>query len=280
MAFEENPLSLSIPDPAFQSWLREVREHLMDEADDGDGQERERGKKRGVGLLWRRGSGGGGGRRGSSSSRSVHSAEHSISSRSSMPPPVGATSAMTTRDGFSFGSLWSIVDDLTYQDLTRSPCSWTDEFLSDGTVPTGGGGETSTSTSSPSYSSYSWPIDWEEAKLRLQINLRKFMGNYLVITLLVLLSVLCRKPIALLGLGFLMWVWGSFHSYVLRQRLDPQKTLYKGLRGMLWILTWVVALYCKLNVALMMSGFISLLFVGAHGSFRKLSPSSKVGRRR
>lgn len=74
----------------------------------------------------------------------------------------------------------------TVEDLLKKPVSWTAEFFDCGLGP----GET-----------YSWPRSIAQAKLRMEENLKRYMGNYLILIAIVFIIFLYVHPAHILFLS-------------------------------------------------------------------------------
>lgn len=71
--------------------------------------------------------------------------------------------------------IFSVFDCLAVEDLLKKPVPWTGEFFDCGFGP----GET-----------YSWPRSISQAKLRMDENIRRYIGNYIILVAIVFLILL------------------------------------------------------------------------------------------
>jgi len=83
---------------------------------------------------------------------------------------------------------------LTVEDLLKKPVSWTEEFFDCGSGP----GDT-----------YSWPRSISQAKLRMDENLRRYIGNYVILVVIVFLIFMYQTPMALVGIIAVVVVWDT-----------------------------------------------------------------------
>ncbi|URD74776.1 PRA1 family [Musa troglodytarum] len=167
MAFASNPLSLSVSEPAFEAWLRDTG--YLEILDDR-----------------------------------AASADHSPSSSSSSsvpdPPlrprtsaPAAGRSGLAARAFSSMRTLASLFTlnpfaKLTPEDLSGGTPSWTLEFI-------GVAG------------SYSWPAGSAQARMRVQENVRRYVRNYALLSVIVFACTLYKMPVSLLGLIACLVLW-------------------------------------------------------------------------
>lgn len=144
MAFAANPLSLSVPEPAFETWLRDTGYlEILDERTTAASLDAS-----------------------PSSSSDIHR------SRITAPGGDASTAASTVASWTStfFRTLFSLLTlnafaKLTPDDFSGGTPSWTLEFI--------GGAE-----------SYSWPAGPSQARMRVQENVRRYARNYAFLSLL------------------------------------------------------------------------------------------------
>ncbi|KAJ7283052.1 hypothetical protein O6H91_Y350800 [Diphasiastrum complanatum] len=209
MAFLVNPLSLCIPQSAFEAWLRE-RGYL--EILDKCGLDQAR-----------------------------------MAGQSSF----AACCKLLTTNPFA---------NLTMEDLCQKPVPWTDEFFDCGLGPR---------------ETYSWPVSVTQIKLRMEENLRRYTGNYLVLTLVVFLCFLYKVPLAFLGLVSLLGLWATIRKYIYKWGLQRQSVWF----GLLLLLgntaTAIIVIYCKIGTVLFWTGVCSFLVLVTHSCFRRITPSRR-----
>ncbi|KAG1359009.1 PRA1 family protein H [Cocos nucifera] len=168
MAFFSNPLSLSVPEPAFETWLRDTGYlEILDE------------------------------RTTAASLDPFPSSSSSDLLRSRITSSGGAATTATSNaaswTSTFFRTLFSLLTLNAFAKLTPddfsggTPC-WTLEFI--------GGAE-----------SYSWPAGPSQARMRVQENVRRYARNYAFLSLLFFACSLYRMPISLLGLLASLGLW-------------------------------------------------------------------------
>ncbi|XP_073100422.1 PRA1 family protein H isoform X2 [Elaeis guineensis] len=167
MAFFSNPLSLSVPEPAFETWLRDTGYlEILDERTAA-----------------------------ASLDPSPSSSSDLLRSRITAPGGAATTATSTAASWTStfFRTLFSLLTlnafaKLTPDDFSGRTPSWTLEFI--------GGAE-----------SYSWPAGPSQARMRVQENVRRYARNYAFLSLLFFACSLYRMPISLLGSLASLGLW-------------------------------------------------------------------------
>lgn len=150
---------------------------------------------------------------------------------------------------------------LTVDDLMKKPVSWTGEFFDCGFGP----GET-----------YSWPRSISQAKLRMDENIRRYTGNYVVLVAIVFLILLYQMPMALLGIISVILVWDTLRRAGDEWGLERNGYRYRALACVGNTVTVVLMVYCKIALALFWAGIASLLVVTAHSCLRRITPAKVV----
>uniref|UniRef100_A0A7I4ELT2 PRA1 family protein n=1 Tax=Physcomitrium patens TaxID=3218 RepID=A0A7I4ELT2_PHYPA len=206
MAFNENPLSLSLSETAFEAWLRD-NGHL--ETIDRTGLDH-------------------------------HLRFPTQSSFKELSKAVKSNPFMT----------------LTLDDLLKKPVPWTGEFFDCGFGP----GET-----------YSWPRSIAQAKLRMDENIRRYTGNYVILVAVVYFILLYQMPLALVGIIALILVWDSLRRAGDEWGLDRNGYGYRTLAFVGNGVTLVLMVYCKIALALFWAGIVSLLVVVVHSCLRRIT---------
>ncbi|XP_019154144.1 PREDICTED: PRA1 family protein H isoform X2 [Ipomoea nil] len=185
MVFSANPLSLSVPEPAFETWLRDSGYLEIVDQRTSD--------------LHRL----------SSSSAAVTS-----SSSSAAAPSTTASSAIS--NGFfvlffsNVGTLLSLFtfnpfSKLATSDFSGDTPSWTLKFFG-------------------SCQSYSFPSSPAQARLRVHENVKRYARNYASLSILFFACSLYQMPLALVGLLSCIALWDLFNLYGGRFGLDQYPT--------------------------------------------------------
>ena len=147
---------------------------------------------------------------------------------------------------------------LTVSDLRKPAKPWREFFASDFL-----------------FRSYRFPRSLFEARLRLDGNVFEFFGNYRALGFVFAGCVLWREPRALLG-GYALyelWRWVEAHDDARESRGRKVRNVCAG------IVSWVVALYAKVSLAVAYAILVTATFVVAHGSTRKRdAPAPDWGR--
>ncbi|KAJ3698227.1 hypothetical protein LUZ61_001932 [Rhynchospora tenuis] len=238
MSFAPNPLSLTVSDPAFESWLRDSG-HLYT-----------------LDTLP------------ASSSSSAPSASPSRSSSSNKPTPTPtptSTSSSQSRLSFFLSSLRTLATIITINplaklevgDLAGPTPSWTRDFI-------GGPGN------------YSWPVESPQARLRVQENVRRYAKNYMYLSLLFFTCCLYRMPISLSGLLACLGFWEGVRLCIKRWEMEEKyPVLRQVMVNVALIITAMVLYICNLQFALFYAMGLSYAAMLIHASLRKLTPLSK-----
>ncbi|CAM6101648.1 unnamed protein product [Calypogeia fissa] len=145
---------------------------------------------------------------------------------------------------------------LTIEDFCNSPVSWTGEFFDCGLGPR---------------ETYSYPRSLIQAKLRMEDNVKRYTGNYLVLALIIFLCFLYKMPLAFLGILSCLALWDTLRVYINSRglRLDSFQCRCLQLFGNL--ATMFVLVYCKAAVAVTLAGLTSLLVVILHSALRRIT---------
>jgi len=147
---------------------------------------------------------------------------------------------------------------LTAEDLLKKPVSWTDEFFDFG------------------FDSYSWPRSISQAKLRMDENIRRYIGNYVILVAIVFLILLYQMPLALVGIASVVLVWDTLRRAGDEWGLDRNGIRYRALAFVGNSVTLVMMVYCKIALALFWAGLASLLVVTVHSCLRRITPPKFV----
>ncbi|CAN8326132.1 unnamed protein product [Cochlearia groenlandica] len=241
MSFSPNPLSLSVPDPAFESWLR----------DSGY-----------LELLDHR----------TSVSAAASSVSASSSSSGAAPSSASDDVVSSITNGL-FASLLSQIVTLSSL-LTINPFSKlsADDFSGDTPPWTTGFFGTC--------ESYSLPSSSQQAKMRAHENIKRFARNYATLFIVFFACALYQMPLALVGLLASLAIWELFKYCSDRWRFDRNPSARKLLIGIGQCATAVLLTFLNVQMALFSAVAISYSVMILHAGFRKLTPSKKPSRGR
>ncbi|KAF2915212.1 PRA1 family protein H isoform X2 [Oryza sativa Japonica Group] len=235
-SFKPNPLSLSVPDPALDRWLRDSGYlDILDSSASASA---------------------------SASTSSSPSATTTTAAASSTSTLINPTSAAAAVLAFA-RTLASVLAlnpfaRLSTTDLAAPTPSWSLAFLGP-----------------PGAASYSWPPTSTQARLRVQENVRRYARNYAALSILVFACCLYRMPMALLGMLAILIVWESVRYCRERWGLATRAPgVGQFLLHSAQIATAVLVYVCSLQFALVYAIGLSYAVMMLHASFRKLTPSS------
>ncbi|KAF5776997.1 putative prenylated rab acceptor PRA1 [Helianthus annuus] len=234
MAFSANPLALSVPDPTFESWLRDsgYLEVLDQRTSD----------------LHR-------------ISTTTTATATSSNSATADPPPV----ATAVSSGFfllnvlnHIGILLSLItinpfSKLTNEDFARDTPPWTLGFVG-------------------SFDSYSFPSSRSQARMRVTENNKRYCRNYFTLFIVFFACSLYQIPIALAGLVSSLALWDLFAYCSKRWGLDNHPVTRECLLRLLQCATAVVIFVCNVQTAIIYALAVSYAVMMLHASFRKLTP--------
>ncbi|ESQ54517.1 hypothetical protein EUTSA_v10026112mg [Eutrema salsugineum] len=241
MAFSPNPLSLSVPDPAFESWLR----------DSGY-----------LELLDHR----------TSAAAAAATASTSSSSSAAAPSSSSDDVVSSITSGF-FASLLSRLVTLSSL-LTINPFSKlsADDFSGDTPPWTTGFFGTC--------DSYSFPSSSQQARMRVHENIKRFARNYATLFIVFFACALYQMPLALVGLLASLALWELFKYCSDRWKFDRHPSVRKLLIGIGQCATAVLLTFLNVQMALFSALAVSYSVMLLHAGFRKLTPSKKPSRGR
>ncbi|MCL7028423.1 hypothetical protein MKW94_024564 [Papaver nudicaule] len=250
MLFSANPLSLSVPEPAFESWLRDSGYlEILDE--------------RTTNLD----------RHSSSSSnnqsdRKTTTITASNTTKSSSASTVISTSTISyTLFALTFSYLSIIFSlftlnpfaKLTTDDFSGNTPSWTVGFIG-------------------SVDSYSFPSTPSQAKLRVHENIKRYARNYATLLVLFFACSLYQMPLSLLGLISGLALWDGVRYCSDRWNLEEYPSLRLTLVRFAQCATAVI-LYCSsVQIATFWAIAVGYAVMLMHASLRKLSPSKQPAR--
>uniref|UniRef100_A0A5B6YY48 PRA1 family protein n=1 Tax=Davidia involucrata TaxID=16924 RepID=A0A5B6YY48_DAVIN len=196
MVFSSNPLSLSVPEPAFESWLRDSGYlEILDQ-------------------------------RTSDLHRLTSSSTSTPSSSDHRHTATSTNSATTITNGFFLpafsylGTLLSLFTlnpfaKLTTDDFSGETPSWTLAFIG-------------------FCDSYSFPSSPSQARLRVHENVKRYARNYASLFILFFACSLYQMPLALVGLISSLALWDLFRFCGDRWGLDRYPVILQSL-GITWL---------------------------------------------
>ncbi|KAI3712075.1 hypothetical protein L1987_70624 [Smallanthus sonchifolius] len=237
MAFSANPLALSVPDPTFESWLRDsgYLEILDQRTSD----------------LHR-----------ISTAAAAAAATVTNSNSTTADPPSVATAV---NGGFflsnvlnQIGILLSLLtinpfSKLTNEDFSRDTPPWTLGFIG-------------------YLDSYSFPSSRSQARMRVTENNKRYCRNYFTLFIIFFACSLYQLPIALVGLVSSLALWDLFAYCVKRWGLDNHPVARECLLRLVQCATAVIAFACSVQTAVLYALGVSYAVMMVHASFRKLTP--------
>ncbi|KAK9152832.1 hypothetical protein Sjap_000312 [Stephania japonica] len=240
MTFSANPLSLSVPEPAFESWLRDSG--YLEILDD---------------------------RTAALDRRSSAAANNTSSTAASTSSSRYTTTTTTTRSVLSvvFAHLTTLLSlftlnpfaKLSAEDFSGDTPSWTAAFIGDS-------------------GSYSVPSSPAQARLRVHENVKRYARNYSTLFIVFFACSLYQIPVALLGSISSLVLWDLFRLGCEKWGLDGYPSSRQLLIRLVQCATAVV-LYCS-NVQLAFFCAVAIVYAVMilHASLRKLSPLKQPSR--
>ncbi|KAJ4871550.1 PRA1 family protein H [Raphanus sativus] len=245
MAFSPNPLSLSVPDPAFESWLRDSG--YLD-------------------LLDHRTSA-------AAAAAAAPASSSSSSSAAAAAPSSASDDVVSSITGGFFASLLSRLVTVSSL-LTINPFSKlsADDFSGD-TPPwtTGFFG---------ACGSYSFPSSSQQARMRVHENIKRFARNYATLFIVFFACALYQMPLALVGLLASLALWELFKYCSDRWKFDRHPSARRLVIGIGQCATAVLLTFLNVQMALFSALAVSYSVMLLHAGFRKLTPSKKPSRGR
>ncbi|KAJ8561038.1 hypothetical protein K7X08_027228 [Anisodus acutangulus] len=251
MAFSANPLSLSVPEPVFESWLRDTGYlEILDQ--------------RTTDLH-----------RHSSSTSTTTTTAAATSSDVSVTNSAAAAAVSISNGVFvlifsRIGTLLSLFTlnpfaKLTSDDFSGNTPSWTLKFVG-------------------SLDSYSFPSSPTQARLRVHENVKRYARNYASLFVLFFACSLYQKLLALVGLISCLALWDVLKLCGDRWGLEERPVIKQSLIRIAQCATAVILFCTNVQMALISAIVVSYAVMILHSSFRRLTPSkqstSKDGNRR
>lgn len=237
--FDPNPLSLSVPEPEFESWLR----------DSGY-----------LEILDQR-------------STDLHRLSTAAKPSNSAATPSDSASTSITSNGVIlvsqlFSRIWTLLSLLTFNPFSKLAAN---DFSGD-TPPW-------TLAFFGSSVSYSFPSSPSQARLRVHENVKRFARNYTTLFVLFFACSLYQLPIALLGLLSCLALWDAFKLSGDRCGLDKYPLLRQTMIRIAQCLAAVILFISNVQYAILCAVGVSYAVMILHASFRKLTPAKQPDRR-
>ncbi|GMH05624.1 hypothetical protein Nepgr_007464 [Nepenthes gracilis] len=257
MVFSSNPLSLSVPESAFESWLRDsgylevldqrtTELHRLNAANS------------------------------SSATTTTNARFRPPSTVSSVPNSAFRTAVpATTVTAIAYGLVMSIVSSLvtlfsvftlnpfwklTNDDFSGKTPSWTHGFVG-------------------SCDSYSFPSSPAQARLRVHENVKRFARNYATLFILFFACTLYQLPLALVGLVSCLALWDFFRFCNDRWVFDEYPVIQQILTRSAQCASAIILLFSNVQTALFFTFAVSYAVMVLHASFRKLTPTKQPPKR-
>ncbi|XP_010675489.2 PRA1 family protein H [Beta vulgaris subsp. vulgaris] len=249
MAFASNPLSLSVPEQAFESWLRdsgylEVLDHRTTQ---------------------------------------VHNLNSSAptSTTTTTPTrtiPLTRRTTTTTITAIAYGLTMSLLSSLTtiFSLLTLNPfAKLTSSDFSHLNSPSW-----TSSGFLGSYDSYSFPSSSTQAKMRVHENVKRFARNYAALLLVFFACSLYQMPLALVGLVSCLVLWELFRFCDDRWAFHRLSAIREVLIRIAQCAVAVILFWCNVQMAVFCTLGVGYTVMMLHASFRKLTPAKQLSKGR
>lgn len=247
MAFSANPLSLSVPEPVFETWLRDTGYlEILDQ--------------RTTDLH----------RHSSTTAAAATTASSDTAVTNSAAAAVSISNGIFVLIFSRIGTLLSLLTlnpfaKLTSDDFSGDTPSWTLQFVG-------------------SFDSYSFPSSPSQARLRVHENVKRYARNYASLFVLFFACSLYQKLFALVGLISCLALWDVLKLCGDRWGLEQRPIIKQSLIRIAQCATAVILFCTNVQMALFSALAVSYVVMILHASFRKLTPSkqstSKDGNRR
>lgn len=248
MAFSANPLSLSVPEPVFESWLRDTGYlEILDQRTTD---------------LHRHSS--------SATTTATASSDAAVTNSAAAAAAVSISNGVFVLIFSHIGTLLSLFTlnpfaKLTSDDFSGDTPSWTLQFVG-------------------SFDSYSFPSSPSQARLRVHENVKRYARNYASLFVLFFACSLYQKLLALVGLISCLALWDVLKLCGDRWGLEQRPVIKQSLIRIAQCATAVILFCTNVQMALISAIAVSYTVMILHASFRKLTPSkqstSKDGNRR
>ncbi|KAG0499039.1 hypothetical protein HPP92_003730 [Vanilla planifolia] len=235
-SFVANPLALSVPEPAFEAWLRDSGYlEILDARSSTSSAANAAG------------------------AAAFPPASSSTSKLALENPTAAASSAISSSFSFlrTLASLFTInpLAKLSADDFAGETPSWTLVFLG-------------------SAGCYSWPSGPSQARMRVQENVRRYARNYSVLSLIFFACSLYHMPVPLLGLISSLGLWELLRFYNDKCELEEKcptvrivlvRVVQFAILTILYLSNLQVTIFCTMS--------ISYTVMILHAFLRKLAPS-------
>ncbi|KAI5662514.1 hypothetical protein M9H77_21837 [Catharanthus roseus] len=242
MVFSSNPLALSVPDPVFESWLRDkgYLEILDQKTSD----------LHRISAITN-----------TTNSSSSSSSTTTTTSSSTSQAPATVSYGIFIFLFSHFKTLVSIFtfnpfSKLTTNDFSGNTPSWTEAFIG-------------------SLNSYSFPSSPAQARLRAHENVKRFARNYVSLFILFFACSLYQMPVALVGLLLSLALWDIFKYLGDQWGLDRYPVLRQTLVRVAQCATSVILFFSNVQVAILCSLGVSYAVLISHASLRKLTSTKQ-----
>ncbi|XP_015061375.1 PRA1 family protein H [Solanum pennellii] len=238
MAFSANPLSLSVPEPVFESWLRDTGYlEILDQ--------------RTTDLH----------RHSSTTTVAATTASSDAAVTNSAAAAVSISNGVFVLIFSRIGTLLSLLTlnpfaKLTSDDFSGDTPSWTLQFVG-------------------SFDSYSFPSSPSQARLRVHENVKRYARNYASLFVLFFACSLYQKLLALVGLISCLALWDVLKLCGDRWGLEQRPVIKQSLIRISQCATAVILFCTNVQMALFSALAVSYVVMILHASFRKLTPSKQ-----
>ncbi|KAF5728293.1 hypothetical protein HS088_TW21G00440 [Tripterygium wilfordii] len=233
MVFSANPLSLSVPDPAFDSWLRDSGYlDLLDHRSSSTAT---------VSTITNASD------KDNDANNSDNFFFHFVPSLFSR---LGTILSLFTLNPFS---------KLTTDDFSGETPSWTRGFFGD-------------------FGSYSFPSSTDQARLRVQENIKRHARNYASLFIVFFVCSLYQLPLALVGLLSSLALWDLFRFSSDRWGFDQYPVTRQVLVRTAQCATAVILLLLNVQMVIFCALAVTYAVMMLHATLRKLTPTTQPSR--
>ncbi|XP_021719294.1 PRA1 family protein H-like [Chenopodium quinoa] len=257
MAFATNPLSLSVPEQAFESWLRdsgylEILDHRTTQLH----------------------------KLNSSAPTAATTAPSAAPTTAPIPSTAPRRTPTTTITAIAYGLIMSLISSFAtiFSLLTLNPfAKLTSSDFSQQNSPS-----LTSSGFLGSVDSYSFPSSSTQARMRVHENVKRFAKNYATLLILFFACSLYQMPLALVGLVSCLATWEVFRFCDNRWALDRFSAIRHVLIRVAQCAVAVILFWSNVQMAVFFTLGVGYIVMMLHASFRKLTPAKQLskGRRR
>lgn len=170
------------------------------------------------------------------------------------PPRSSSNALLSSILGFAVNPFSNV----SVEDLCRPPLPWEGEFWDCG---------------HGLVESYGWPLSSAQLKLRMGENVKRYMGNYLRLFVLILACFIYKMPLALCGLFSVLALWEGLRMFLNYFKLERESFFHQAAILFGKIATAIAMIYCKIAFAVCWAGIFSFAVMVVHSSLRKITPS-------